>query len=117
MSWGSKPMSDGSTYYGPLSWAEYMDAIYHPKEWLNSEWSKEKQTAFNDLYDFSIGGYSPFRDTFDKILDERNNDLYMDRYGLTYADVKDPRKLKSNSTVGMALSTINFVSSNIKRLY
>lgn len=117
MSWGSKKMSNGATYYGPLEHAEYIDAIFHPKDWLNSKWSHDKQVAFNDLYDFSVAGYAPFRTTFDKILDERNNELYMDRYDIDYADVKDPRKLKSTSTVGIASGTYQFLSSNIKRLY
>lgn len=117
MSWGSSKMSNGSTYYGPLEHKEYIDAIQHPEDWLNAEWSEEKQKVFNDLYDFSIGGWSPFRNQFDKILDERNRDLYMDRYDINYADVKDPRKLATTSSVRNMFGGINFVSSNVKRLY
>lgn len=113
----SKRMSDGSTYYGPDEWSEYVDAFWHPKEWINSEWSKAKQDAFNNLYDLGVLGWYPFRDEFDKILNDRNNELYMGRYDLDYSDVKDPRKLSTTSSVKVLGNGINFVSSNIKRLY
>lgn len=104
------------TYYGPKEWEPYVTAFWDPNQFLNSEWSYEKQKAFNDLYNFSVFGWSPFRDQFDSILDSRNDQLYLDRYGLDWSDVKDPRKL-SQSKRSASVNAINFVSSNIKRLY
>lgn len=116
MTWGSRKMSNGSTYYGPLEHIEYIDAFYNPTQWLNSEWSHGKQQAFNDLYNFNILGHAPFRTKFDTILDSRDDQLYLDRYDLDWPDVRDPRNLKQ-SRHSLSLSQLNFVSDNVKRLY
>lgn len=97
------------TYYGPDFLKPYMMAFWDTESWLNGPWSENDQNAFNLLYDFSL-----FRGKFDQILDKKVNAAYLSANQMTYSDVYDPRKLKSNSVGGQ---TINFLSSNIKRLY
>lgn len=103
------------TYYGPKEFGPYVQAFWDPVGFLDGEWSYDKQKAFSNLYNFSIGGWSPFRNQFDSILDARNDQLYLDRYGLDYSDVKDPRKFVHGSSP--VVHTLNFVSDNVKRLY
>lgn len=104
------------TYYGPKELEPYMQAFWDPVGFLDGEWSEDKQKAFNNLYNLQIFGTRPFGNTFDSILDNRNDQRYMDRYGLSWANVKDPRKL-SQSRSSTLNSAINFVSSNIDKLY
>lgn len=105
------------TYYGPKEFEPYVMAFWDPRGFLYSPWTKEKQDAFDVLYNFQVPytGWSPFRDQFDSILNQRNNDIYLARNDISYGDIKDPRKLAS--THSGTLNTINFISSNIKRLY
>lgn len=103
-------------YYGPKELESYMQAFWDPVGFLDGEWTYEKQDAFNNLYNLNFAGWSPFRNQFDAILDKRDNAQYMDRYGINWSDVKDPRKL-SQSHNAPVVHSLNFVSSNIKRLY
>lgn len=96
-------------YYGPKHLKPYMMAFWDTESWLNGEWSKEDQDAFNFLYDFSL-----FRGKFDEILDAKSHAAYLRNNQLDYSDVYDPRKLKSVTTHSQA---VNFVSRNIGRLY
>lgn len=104
------------TYYGPKVLEPYMQAFWDPVGFLDGEWSQEKQQAFNNLYNLHIFGTRPFGDQFDIILDNRNDSRYMSRYGISWSDVKDPRKL-SQSRHSTFNSSLNFVSSNIDKLY
>lgn len=108
----------GSQYHGPDWLRPYAMALWYPQDWLNGEWSKADQDAFERLYDFNIFGIRPFGTQFDDILNQKDWDLYSDRYQMDYKDIKDPRKFMNhfgqNATVR---SSIAFVSSNVKRLY
>lgn len=109
----ARQMSNGATYYGPDSLFEFADAIHHPKEWLYGPWSKEKYEAYKFLN--IIPGISHY---MDYLLDIRSDEEYLRRYGMDYTDIHDPRKLRQTSSSGRFYGFgMNFVSSNIKRLY
>lgn len=99
------------TYYGPDWLEDWAMAFWYPEEWLNGEWSKDKQDVFDTLYQFDI-----FRNRFDHTLDARNRSSYLYWNQLDYKNVRDPRKLPGSSSIVTA-SQLNFVSSNVKRLY
>lgn len=109
------------TYYGPDALRPYAMAFWHTSEWLEGPWSKLDQDAFDFLYDLNILGYTPFKNEFEKIQAEKNWDFYSNRYGLTYSDIKDPIKFHNNfgamSGSRQFYNSLNFVSSNVKRLY
>lgn len=106
------------TYYGPDWLRPYAMALWNTEDWLNGEWSKSDQEAFDILYDFNVFGISPFRDNFDRILNEKAWNAYSKRYGLTYADIKDPRKYHTAFGQSQLMNGgVNFVSRNLKRLY
>lgn len=103
-------MGFGSNY----AWNKYSrDLDEFVTNWLYGEYDKQKLDRFTALY--SIPGV---RQYFDYLLDKRSDQEYMARYGLTYADIHDPRKLKSTGSgshmVGYAY---NFVSRNASNLY
>lgn len=104
-------------YYGPEWLRPYAQAFWYPKEWLYGSWSKGDQAAFDDLYNFNIGGWSPFRNEFDKILNEKNRSTYFNNTGLTYADIFDPRKAVGSVISSGGVSNFLRISDNVKRLY
>lgn len=82
-------------------------------EWLYGEYDEGKLSQFEFLY--ALPGV---RDYFDYLLDVRADREYLNRNGLDYTDIHDPRKLReSSSGARMYGHTINFVSDNIKKLY
>lgn len=114
MPWISKSNVGGSgTYYGPSEFYEYAQAIFHTQDWLYGEWSEDKLKAYEALNRVPI-----FGDYMDYLLDQRSDSEYLQRYGMDYSDIHDPRKLKQTSS-GSALvgNSINFVSRNVSRLY
>lgn len=88
--------------------------VYGMDSWLYGTWNKEKYETWNVLSHLPVVG-----DYMDTLLDSRNTEEYLDRYGLDYPDIHDPRKLpggrSSVATVGM--DALNFVSKNIDKLY
>lgn len=78
-------------------------------DWLYSDWSKEKYETFKTLY--QIPGIKQY---FDYILDKRSDSEYMDINQVDWSDIHDPRKLSQTHSFG---SMVNFVSSNVTRLY
>lgn len=106
------------SYYGPDWLRPYAMAFWNTEDWLNGEWTKQDQEAFDILYGFSVFGYNPVRDNFDRILNAKAWDNYAERNGLDYSDIKDPRKFSSSfGQSQLVTGGLNFVSSNIKRLY
>lgn len=80
------------------------------KNWLYADnWSEEKLAKYEALS--VIPGISHY---MDYVLDKRADEEYLRRYGLTYADIHDPRKLKQ---VGSAVRGLEWVSSNVRRIY
>lgn len=97
-------------YYGPKFLEDYMMAFWDTKNWLmGSGWNERKQEVFDNLY--NLPG---FHNTFDRLLDTRDREYYLRRYGMDYSNVRDPRKI---AVSGVISSSINFVSDNVKRLY
>lgn len=95
-----------------------MAAITHylngkTQDWLYGEWNEDKFTLFTALY--SVPG---IRQQFDYLLDLRRSQEYLDRYGMDYSDIHDPRKLfaaQSGAAV-MGYGT-SMISKNIDKLY
>lgn len=81
-------------------------------EWLYGDYDKEKLRHFEMLY------ATPLHYYMDYLLDRRSDEEYLNRYGMDYTDIHDPRKLKQVSSAAHALGfTMNFVSDNVTRLY
>lgn len=78
-------------------------------DWLYSGWSKQKLDTYNALN--VIPGIHQY---MDYKLDVRRDEEYLRRYGMTYSDIHDPRKL---SQVSSGARSLEWVSGNIKRLY
>lgn len=93
----------------------YDSATRNPiADWLyEDDWSKQKLAQYEALSLIKpIGAY------FDWLLSVRSDEEYLSRYGMEYSDIHDPRKLSQVSSADRLLgSTINFISSNIDRLY
>lgn len=83
-------------------------------EWLYADdWNQAKLEEFERRY--AIPG---FRQYLDYLLDRRADSEYLNRYGMDYSDIHDPRKLReTNSAAHLYGSVYNFVSDNVKRLY
>lgn len=106
-------LSDGTDYYGPHVMGEYYDAITNTRSWLYGPWSKEKLDTYEVLRSVPL-----FGDYMDYLLDVRSNSEYLNRYGMGYSDIHDPRKLRqSESGTRLVGSTYSFVSRNVNRLY
>lgn len=107
----------------PFGWFEDFDlyaAVFEDRplndqmvDWLYGEWSEQKLKEFEILHNIPI-----VSNYMDYVLDHRADQEYLDRYGMDYSDIHDPRKLhqfsSGSSFVG---SSVNFVSSNLHRLY
>lgn len=82
-------------------------------DWLYGEWNEEKLRTFEKLY-----AIRPVKIYFDYLLDRRADREYLDRYGLDYTSVHDPRKLRQvGSASTMYGYGMNFVSDNVRKLY
>lgn len=82
-------------------------------DWLYADdWDEAKVKEFERRY--AIPGYKEY---LDYLLDLRADQEYLDRYGMDYSDVHDPRKLRQVSSAARLYQwSVNFVSDNIKRL-
>lgn len=82
-------------------------------EWLYGDYDEEKLKHFELLHNVPV-----VSNYMDYLLDYRADSEYLKRYGLDWTDVHDPRKLRSvGSGVRFMGAGINFVSSNVTRLY
>lgn len=82
--------------------------------WLyDDNWSETKLQVY-ELIDSTHLGHA----YLDYLLSRRSDEEYLDRYGMDYPDIHDPRKLSQVSSASALIrSGLNFVSSNINRLY
>lgn len=82
-------------------------------DWLYGDWDETKYQQFLALHLVPV-----LSDYLDLMLDYRADQEYLNRYGLSYADIHDPRKLRTSGSFGRFVSSgMNFVSSNVKDLY
>lgn len=82
-------------------------------EWLYGKYDKDKLDQFTFLY--AIPG---IRDYMDYLLDSRADQEYMERYGLDYSDIHDPRKLRATSSGASYYgNAYRMISRNVDRLY
>lgn len=81
-------------------------------EWLYGEYDQEKLTQFELLYATPLKYYMDYK------LNVRADEEYLNRYGMDYSDIHDPRKLKqTSSAAAMYGHALNYVSKNLHRLY
>lgn len=82
-------------------------------EWLYADdWNEDKLRQFELMY------HGPMKDYMDYLLDLRADQEYLDRFGMEYTDIHDPRKLKSVGSAGrMYGSVVHYVSDMAKHLY
>lgn len=81
-------------------------------EWLYGPVDEQKLSQLEFLY------HTPLKPYIDYKMDMRQDAEYLARYGMTLADVHDFRKLHQfDSGSAVYGSALNFVSSNINRLY
>lgn len=82
-------------------------------EWLYGPWSEEKYNEY-----LKLNMISPIHDYMEYLFDKRDAEHYLDRYYMTYSDIKDPRKLHiTNSATRLGGSILRSVSRNIDKLY
>lgn len=82
-------------------------------EWLYGEWTEDKYKQYLALHSVPVVGQY-----MDYLLDYRGGREYLNRYGMDWSDIHDPRKLAlSNSGTALARYGVNFVSKNISKLY
>lgn len=86
---------------------KYADKVF--TDWLYSGWSEDKLIAYEFLN--VVPGVHQY---MDYKLDVRKDKEYLARYGMTYNDIHDPRKLSQVSSSARALE---WVSNNVSRLY
>lgn len=82
-------------------------------EWLYGEWDETKYKQYLALN--AVPGISHY---MDYLLGYRSANEYLNRYGMDWSDIHDPRKLDlSNSGTALARFGLNFVSRNVSKLY
>ena len=83
------------------------------QDWLYGDWDEDKLHKFEALYRIPVIG-----DYMDYLLDIRSDDEYLQRYGMDYSDIHDPRDLhQSNSGSRIVQSAYRMISRNIDLLY
>lgn len=83
-------------------------------DWLYGDWNEQKYE------DYKLLTLVPFlSDYMDYRLDLRSDAEYLNRYGMDYTDIHDPRKLKQSSSYSgsIAGASVRMISKNIDRLY
>lgn len=103
--------------YGPYTgrklYGYFQDADRMFTDWLYGEYDEQKLTQFEMLHNIPFLG-----DYMDYKLDLRADQEYLNRNGMSYSDIHDPRKLKQVSSGSrMYSSGFQFVSKNVGRLY
>lgn len=82
-------------------------------DWLYGDYDENKLRTFELLHNIPV-----IRNYMDYLLDRRADQEYLDRYGMDYSDVHDPRKLRQVSSGSQFIgASLNFVSSNVSKLY
>lgn len=108
-----KKLSSGQNYYGPSWLGEAYDGLFNTESWLYGEWTEEKYNVYLGLRNIPV-----FSNYMDYLLDKRRSDEYLNRHGMDYSNIHDPRKLfQTNSGTALIGGSLNFVSRNVTRLY
>lgn len=91
------------------------DGMYHNPfaDWLvDDDWNADKYQQFTLLY------ATPLHYYMDAVLDNRRGQEYLNRYGMDYSNIHDPRRLSGTSSVsGFLGSGYRMISKNIEKLY
>ena len=83
------------------------------EEWLYGEYDEKKLSQFEFYHSLPLVG-----DYMDYLLDKRADQEYMQRYGIDYKDIHDPRKLRQTSSGSRLLgNSMRMVSRNVDSLY
>lgn len=84
-----------------------------PKGWLYSDWTEEKYRQYQILRHIPV-----VNSYVDYLLDARQLEEYLNRYGMDYTDIHDPRKLSTTQSGDRLITgALNFVSKNVIKLY
>lgn len=80
--------------------------------WLYGDWSESK------LHEYEMLSRIPFIGEYmDYLLDVRADEEYLNRYGMTYSDIHNPKKLKQTYSGSRMYGSMLSVSENIALLY
>lgn len=94
----------------------FFDGMYHNPfaDWLTDDnWNETKYQQFTLLYSIPV-----VSNYMDAVLSNRSGKEYLNRYGMDYSDIHDPRKLSGTAqTAGFIGSSYRMISSNIGKLY
>lgn len=96
--------------FGPQSEASGVRTFI--SEWLYGPWDKQKYETYKLL-----NVIDPVSKYMDYLLDIRADNEYLQRFGMDYSDIHDPRKLSqtgSSQALGRAMLS---VSKNVAKLY
>lgn len=107
---------DENTAFEPVTTDEFYEGATHNvyADWLyEDDWTKEK------LGMYELATHIPLLNSYTEwLLDVREDEEYLRRFGMDYSDVHDPRKLHQTSSGSRAIGgAINFVSAMVTRLY
>lgn len=95
-----------------VGWRNLADVF--SDEYLYGSWTENKyhQYLFNKAFIPLYGTYAEMK------MAQRESKEYLNRYGLDYTDIHNPERLSETSATTRAYSAgLNFVSSNITKLY
>lgn len=103
-----------------MSMSDYpnMFPVFQEGYWYG-DYDKEKYKKYKFWHD-GLGswltlGYST--KLIDNDIDTQRRKLYMDVHALDYEDIHDPRNMPDGRNSSPIVAGLNFVSSNIRRLY
>lgn len=101
----------GDYNWNPFDWDLYSNPY---QEWLYEDnWDRKKYRTFSLLDALPV-----VRDYNSMLLAYRQGEEYLNRYGLDYSDIHNPRNLHgSNESSAFLRSSLNYVSKNIGKLY
>lgn len=106
-------MAEWTRWLEPSSLGHVWSAFTDTENWLYGSWDEQKYHVYMGLRNVPY-----FNDYMDYLLDSRADKEYLNRHGLDYTDIHDPRKLHATMSGGRAVGgALNFVSRNVVRLY
>lgn len=114
-----------NTFLAPSPWVQLGKFLYGEyergatfednffSEWLYGPYDETKYKQYLAFHSVPVLGQY-----MDYLLDYRASSEYLNRYGLDWSNIHDPRKLAiSGSGTALARIGVNFVSKNVERLY
>lgn len=93
--------------------------FHHLNDNAFSRWLYEDNWSEAKLQQYELLNSIPIVSNYmDYLLDRRSDQEYLDRYGMDYPDIHDPRKLKQSSSASVVIrSGYEMISKNLDKLY